>query len=221
MASVDAVAKFITDLGVHFRIRIYEPNKEAKEKAWYKSIAHALDYYDDGMIERAAQRIKDTRKVDTFPLPAEIRKIFEEILREDRPRHLVTSGSSSRSSPSSRDRITFVVTELLRGPMGRQACEEGWIGPLYEEARRRNALPRDHEIRGLKIRAEEFHRLREQCHRVEGWNERNPHAALHARGLAALGDSMHRKYELVADVVLNRRPVEDLFLAMPREEFAA
>ena len=85
MASIEAKAAFITTLRVHYTVTIYEPNREEKERAWTKSIADCIDFYSDDVVARATQKILHTRTSDRrFPLPAEIRKVCDQFVADDR-----------------------------------------------------------------------------------------------------------------------------------------
>ncbi len=199
------VADFVSRIAVHFPPPRFESQEQEAE--WLRSIVVSLRAYSESVLERAAQRIIDTRGVRRnekwFPVPAEIRLVCEEIIAEDRRPKLIAEARDVRTFPTrSAGRIEFVVGQLLSGEMGRRAAREGWIGILYDEVMTRNALPHEGEVPGLRRQAQEFHETLEACHRGA--------AGPKSREWARLGDNLVKRSRIVAGIVLGERGLEDL-----------
>tara|TARA_R110000868_G_scaffold4998_6_gene30979 strand:- start:1626 stop:2300 length:675 start_codon:yes stop_codon:yes gene_type:complete len=220
------IAKFVSQIAVYFPPPRFESQEQEAE--WLRSMVESLKAYDGDILDRACQEIIDTRGTRAgekwFPLPAEIRRVCTDIADEtNRPKVLAAEMEAAKANPWSRARTRFVIEQLLSGEMGKRAARDGWIGPLYDECRLRNELPKAHEIDGLKRRAEDFFAVRSMCHRREGWPATGVGSGL-AGAAARLGDTIEKRNRLVASVVLGNASVELLFRSLDQfndEEAAA
>lgn len=201
--------QLVAELLNHFRV-FHKPDSP-EEAMWSRSMATVLGDYSDAVLAKACAHILKTRKDDRFPLPAVIASVCADIADDDnRPALLAAEMEAKRSSPWARSRTRFVIEQLLSGEMGRQAALDGWIGPLFDECRIRNELPKPHEVPALKRRADDFFETRSMAHNRIGWPAGELGAALQ-RSAASLGDTMEKRNRLVAAVVLGKADVEDLF----------
>ena len=214
--------QLVAELLNHFRV--FHKADSPEEAMWSRSMAAVLGDYSDSVLAKACAHILKTRKNDRFPLPAEIAAVCVEIADDDnRPKVLAAEMEAAKANPWSRARTRFVIEQLLSGEMGKRAARDGWIGPLYDECRLRNELPKAHEIDGLKRRAEEFFAVRSMCHRREGWPATGVGSGL-AGAAARLGETIEKRNRLVASVVLGNASVELLFRSLDQfkdEEAAA
>ena len=216
MSTIEGKARFITTLRTHLNVAIYEPNRDAKELAWTRSIGNTVNPYDDDSLDEAIEKILNSRTGKgsddrRFPLPGEIRKVCDQIILDrKRPSMLDAEAEAQKSSPWSRGRSKFVVEHLLSGEMGKRAAREGWIGSLFDECRARNALPSENEVWKIKETSRKFQETRQMCHAGAGW----PSTALGLSmggACANLGDTIEKRNRLLASIVLGRSNVELLF----------
>lgn len=210
-----AAARFIRLVSVQFPPPRFESEKHELE--WLAAVRAALNNYSKEIIDRACQEIMNTRGLRRdekwFPLIAEIRKVCEAIKDDiERVPRLKAAHDEifdgHKAPPYSKARTKLVV-DLLRGSMGRQAAEEGWIGPLVDYTRANKCLPDASLIRVLKAQAQDTFELVEKCHLGKGGL---------ANRLAILGDSILRRNKLWARVVLGQESEEALFRALPKDD---
>jgi hypothetical protein len=196
MASIEAKAEFITTLRVHYSVTIYEPNREEKEKAWTKSIADCIDPYSDDIVRRGMAKILHTRTSDRrFPLPAEIRKVCDQIVVDDRQAQGMMDTSQfnrSYSNNRSAERIRL-ADDLVMGALGKEAARDGWISALHQFVCREMRLPNQGEIGRVKRAAADFDEGYEIAVRG-GWPLAN--------AMADLGDTMLANRERLRKMVL-------------------
>lgn len=187
-----AVSQFITDLAVHFGRKLDTPEAE---DAWLKSMVAALRGYGASVLKEAAQRIISTRTERSFPLPAECKKVCDDIAsREALAKGMQLLQPDAKNVPEYSDWRFKLADDLVMCPMGKQAAREGWIGCLWAFCRKNMRMPKDHEIHQCKTDAKRFDEAYEWCLRGEGG------VANHA--LVKLGDSMlARREELRARVL--------------------
>lgn len=181
-ANLETISKFVTTLVVHFRVRF---DHEAEQREWVRSISEAISGYDASVLDRAAQRIIDTRTDRRFPLVSEIRKACATVVAEDRAREaagkLALAERPQGQHPYSRDRWEF-AKHLLRCEIGRNAARDGWSLGLFNFALRNGRLPDGREIQDVKHAAVAFDSDYAACVRRA--------AGPLSRPLARLGDSM-------------------------------
>lgn len=211
MASLEGISRFISTLRVHFNVYLTEPNRERKEQDWMRSMASTIRGYEDGILDLAVQRILDTRSDRRFPLPGEIIKVCSALTRDAAaPKLLQSELINRKANPLSRDRIALTI-ELMGGAMGRQAIDEGWIGSLFDEVRRRAELPGEREIPRLRRSAEDFQRTLEGVIRGDGF-PKTPAGLAHKLACEGMGESIARRNRLVAAVIEGRASIDLLFV---------
>lgn len=223
MASIEAISKFITTLRVHFNVPIAltDPERPAKERAWTMSISQCIRPYSDDVLDRASQSILNnwTSSDRRFPLPGKIREVCDDIVVEDKRlplmQQVLDAQIGENAPPFSRAR-TKLVLDLLCGEMGRRAAREMWIGSLVDHVRYAKALPDESTVRTLKARSREMEELRGQCHAGVGWPSDITGRAL-AGMCARMADTIERRNQLWARVVLGQEDEEALFRALPSE----
>lgn len=196
-ASNQAIAKFVVALRVHFPTR---HDGETSEAEWLKSIREVIKWFSDDVLERAAQRIIDTRTDRRFPLPAEIRKACnqtsddkrKEELRIEPPRDPTDPKHISKYPAWAKERVDL-ADMLVKGEMGRRAANQGWILSLHDFCRKHARLPLHHEVTGIQTSAAEF---------IEAYNVAVRGGWSQAAELAQLGDKMLAKREALRVMVL-------------------
>lgn len=186
------VADFISKLVMHYPVRF---ESEERETEWIGSMAAAFKSYNSDVLQRAAQKIIDTRTDRRFPLVAEIHKVCTSIIYDDglKQQSLSVNPSPEKASVYSESREKWADT-LVMGEMGRQAAKEGWILTLHDYARQHGRLPEPAGIGKLKAQARGFDDALEQC-RAGGFQ-----MAVHLR---ELGTSMLARRQALADMVLH------------------
>ncbi len=179
-----AISKFVADVALHFPNRF---DSEASEDEWLQSMFRNLRGYNSDVLNRAAQRIVDTRTDRRFPLPSECKKVCDDISTRDR----AESGAKlefdvTKTSPYSDWRIKL-ADDLIACPLGKDAASEGWILSLHDFARMQGRLPIGSEITKCKAGAKGFDEAYALCVRGE--------AGACGRSLRDLGDSMLKRRE--------------------------
>jgi hypothetical protein len=217
------VAKFVSTIAVHFPPpRFDSPEQEAE---WLRSIIESLKSYDESVLDRACQWIIDHRGLKAnekwFPVPAEIRKVCNEIIDEDRRVPLLRQAAAEifdgkKAPPHSRAR-TALVLDLLKGEMGREAARDGWIGSLVDYVRHAKELPDGSMIRTIKARAVEFQEIRQRCHHGVGWPS-TPQGKGLARACAIWGDTIEARNRLWARVILGNEDEEAIFRFIEKDD---
>ena len=179
---------FVTNLVMHFPVR--HENAE-REREWLGSIVAAVKFYEGDILAAAVQRIIDTRTDRRFPLPAEIRKVCNQVAVDSQKGKMSFEPKMGKSDAFSDHRVRL-ADELIVGPMGRRATKEGWILSLHDFCRKNARLPSDYEIKPLITAALGFRDAYEEAIRG-GWPG--------ARGLASLGDKMNARREELGKIV--------------------
>jgi hypothetical protein len=190
------VSKFLTDLIVHFPVR---HDGDAAEDAWLQSMFRNLRNYKSSVLDRAAQRIIDTRGDRRFPLPAEIRKVCDEIEKLDRIETAPKFDDAARAKKlqDGHDWQKKLADELIMCSIGKRAAQENWILSLHDFCRLNSRLPtNDYEIRQCIESARGFDRAYEALLRDQGNMMRRP--------LIDLGDTMLKHREELRVRVLGK-----------------
>lgn len=134
------IAKFVSTVAVHFPYKFETPEREAE---WLRSTVESLKNYDDAVLERAGQRIIDTRgardRERWFPTMAEIHHVCAEVIADERRKSLPLE-AEQKQQPDGHYR-TRLALELIRTEAGRNAVKEGWIRPLFDWVKRHGKLP--------------------------------------------------------------------------------
>lgn len=208
----------VAELLNHYRV-FHKPNSP-EEAMWSRSMSSVLGGYKPAVLAQTCARILKTRKNDKFPLPAEIAAIADEIEYDlnrlpmlEKARDEVFDGR--KAPPYSRAR-TKLVLDMIRGGMGRRAAADGWIGQLVDYVREHAALPDERRVAHLQREAREAYEIRVQCHAGVGWPSTPGGLALAAM-CARLGDTIERRNQLWARVVLGQESEEALFRAIPKD----
>lgn len=134
-----AAANFVSRLVTHFPVRHDSPEREQE---WLASIVAGIKNYNADVLDRAAQRMIDTRTDRRFPLPAEIRKACADIAIEDASRQPRLVGTSA---PDASGRFGHLADELVMGPLGREAARGNWVSALHQFVQSKGRLPEAHE----------------------------------------------------------------------------
>lgn len=130
------VSAFLSRVVVHFPVRF---ESSAREAEWLGSIMDAIGGYDAEVLTKAAQKIIDTRTDRRFPLPAEIRKVCQELAEEARLAKLpIDTADAPPRFASYRHKL---ADELIMTDMGRQAARDGWVLGLHHFVVEHGRLP--------------------------------------------------------------------------------
>lgn len=185
------VANFITKLMTHFP---FKHESQAAEQDWLASMIRNLRGYPSTVLEPAAQKIIDTRTDRRFPLPAECKKICDEIASKEATEKAMLLPNNNRLPPEFSDWRIKLADDLIMCPMGREAAKEGWILALHDFARENGKLPTGPEITRCKAVPKGFDEAYAVCLRGEAGFANN--------ALKALGDKMiARRKDLAARVL--------------------
>jgi hypothetical protein len=143
-----AVASFVTKLITHFPVK---HESQFAEQEWMGSMVRNLRTYGASVLDRAAQKLIDTRTDRRFPLPSECKKICDEIASRDHHEQ-----QASRLTPDTKLPPMYsewrvkLADDLIMCPLGREAAKEGWILALHDFARENGRLPVGGEITKTK-----------------------------------------------------------------------
>lgn len=188
------VSQFITDLAIHFGRKHDTPEAE---KAWLQSMFSSMRGYNADVLRRAADKIIGTRTERSFPLPAECKRVCEEIQRFDettKPRALIDHPHKNDAMSEWRWRL---ADDLIMCPMGREAAKDGWIGALHDFARENGRLPTGSEISKCKADAKGFDEAFMKCARGE--------CGELSKSLTDLGQTMLKRREKLRARVLGEK----------------
>lgn len=185
----EAVSKFLAELSLHFGKRF---DTEEAEDQWLASMERNLRGYSAAILDKACQRIIDTRKDRYFPLPSECRAACEEAAKFER----LSAPQMPLDHPSERPGSHYALADdLIHSDLGRQAAEQGWVGALHAFICKEGRLPKDYEIRKCVGWAKEFDEAYEQVLRGDG--------GACGQALERLGAAMLARREKFRDRVLN------------------
>lgn len=189
------VASFISRLVVHFPVRF---ETEERELEWIQSLSQALRSYDASVLERAAQRIVETRTERRFPLVGEINKVLQSIAYDDQLQQKMLGAKDATFQPEKvskwSDSRQQWADSLVMGELGRQAAKEGWILALHNHVVETGKLPERGEIHALQRSVNGFDEALDKC-RAGGF----PLAGV----LVELGISMLQRREQLTEMVLH------------------
>lgn len=144
------ISNFVSTIAVHFPPPKFE--SEAQEAEWLRSIIEALKTYSDDVLDRARQRIINTRGLREgerwFPVPAAIRKVCDAIVTEDNRSHSLPIPGTDRPVQYVHKRA--LALDLLRTQQGREAAADGWVLALYEFVAENGRAPTNQERHSFK-----------------------------------------------------------------------
>jgi hypothetical protein len=186
------ISNFITKLVVHFPVRFESPEREAE---WLGSMASAIGSYDGEVLQKAAQRIIDTRTDRRFPLTAEIRKVCAQIVSETKSTGLPLQGETSRERVGYTPEHIEWTYKLMSCEMGRRAATEDWAGFLFDFVAKHNRLPTPKEQADLKAEIEPFEKAYRACLTGNGGEC--------GKALARFGDKFMKRRTELADRLLH------------------
>ena len=152
MTDMTRISNFLTTVVIHFPPKFDSPGHEAE---WLRSIATALQGFSATTLQRAAQRIINTRKYRSFPLVSEIVTVCDEIGHEDNLKnpkfnHPAHDPANKSWTAWTEERKQW-ANQLIQSEIGRQAAREDWILALHDFIRINNRLPaHQYEIDKLK-----------------------------------------------------------------------
>ena len=191
---VNAVTNFVSTILQHFPPFRWE---DEQEKAWMEAMIRELNgcNFSDAVLEKAITDMVRTRKDRRIPLVSECIAACNEAKRwleakDGTERLPIESPTSNLDWTEARLRL---ADDLVMGPEGRQAANEGWITQLHDYARKNQRLPPANEFGTLKRGAKEFEAAYETCVRG-GWDQ--------AAGLERIGADFLKKRERLAEMVL-------------------
>lgn len=190
-----AISKFITDLAVHFPPKHARPELEA---TWLKSMAEALRGTAPKVLEEAARHLINTRKYNSFPLPAECRAVCMEIAERQELRQNEGSlpGIGFSYGLDWTQERRNLASQLICGALGKEAAKDGWILALWNFCREKQRLPSGAEIHRCKAVAREF----DQLYALTVQGKAGPWSS----DLEKLGASMLKKRKELSDVAHGR-----------------
>lgn len=165
--SASDVTAFISRLVVHFgepKFDVPDSEKGNAHKQWLRDMVRSLSQASRECLDRAGDRIIDSRKYRSFPLLHDIRDACNEAaedIKREQPR--LIGSQPAQHGASVEDRENF-ARELLLGEMGRQAAREGWVFGLFTFIRDHMRLPSPTAHCGDKRK---MHREHGPCSEVE------------------------------------------------------
>lgn len=190
----DKVLNFLRVVGAQFAKRHASP---ADERIWLDSMVKGLKDYQASVLDRAAQRIINTKTDPGFPYLAECRKACDEIIKLERAEKTPKFDDAARekSRINGSDWQYRLADELIMsGPLGKRAAKEGWVLSLHDFCRNKGRLPLDHEVSKCIQDAKGFDEAYEAVLNGNG-------GAL-TKALEALGDTMLKRREALRAKVL-------------------
>lgn len=196
--SSKAVTQFVDAVLQHFPPYRWE---ESQERSWMDTLIRELSGFSDAVLSRALSEMIRTRKDRRIPLVSECIDACLDAkrwLEADKGKGELTMGPAP-ANQSWRDwtEDAFKLSkDLMSGPMGLQAANEGWIGCLDAYCRKHKRLPPEGEIPALKRKAKEFDETYAECVRG-GWDG--------AGKWAAMGEEMLAKRKRLQDWRLSLR----------------
>jgi hypothetical protein len=187
-----AVASFVTKLITHFPVK---HESQFAEQEWIGSMVRNLRTYGAPVLDRAAQKIIDTRTDRRFPLPSECKKTCDEIAARDHQEQQAgrLTPDAKLPPPFSEWRVKL-ADDLVTCPMGREAAKDGWILALHDFARENGRLPAGGEITKVKAVPKGF----DDAY-ADNMRRHDPMA----KALRVLGDKMVARRKALADMVLH------------------
>lgn len=122
---------------------------DSREALWLRTMKELLRRYDAQVLSMAAQQILETRDPEKdgtmFPKPSECIAFCEAAKKQIAFDAAPLLAAPTKVDTWSDDRIALAF-DLMNGPMGRRAADEGWLQPLYTFCRKNSRLPAQHEI---------------------------------------------------------------------------
>lgn len=185
------VVGFITKLMMHFP---FKHDSQAAEQDWLASMMRNLRGYGGSVLEIAAQKIIDTRTDRRFPLPAECKKVCDDIASREVVEKATLLPNNKRL-PEFSDARVKLADDLVMCPMGREAAKDGWILALHDFARDNMRLPAGGEIQKTKAVRKGFD---DAYYDVISGN-----GGFCSPALKVLGDKMIARRQQLADMVLH------------------
>ena len=180
----DKVEKLLTRLGNIWPKRIDDDNLTE----WLADWESALGQFDGWVLEAAATRIVHDRTQAGLPFPAEVRKVCYQVLADDK------RGKPSLEFKKAPSDTYKLADELIMGPAGKRAAQEGWALTLRDFIALNGRLPDLGEIRKLITTKDKFIRNLGECHAGRGGE--------FGKALTVLGDSMARREKTIADRIM-------------------
>jgi hypothetical protein len=183
----EAVSKFLSELSIHFLKKF---DSEEAEDLWLDSMERNLKVYSPSVLQRACQRIIDTRKDKYFPLPSECKARCDEIEKIDKASAPPTIEDKAKQLGDHADHRYRLADELIVSgvPVCRRAAQEGWTLSLHDFIRENMRLPtQDWEIRKCIDGAKGFDEAYEAVLNGKG--------GVCAKALEGLGDTMLKRRE--------------------------
>jgi hypothetical protein len=192
------VIKFIETVLQHFPPYRWD---EAQEKAWAATMVQELSGFSDAVLSRATGELVRTRKNRQIPLVSECLNACLDAKRwveAEKGKGQLSAGTApvNQAFLDWTEDAFKLSRDLMSGPMGLQAANEGWIGCLDAYCRKFKRLPPAGEIPTLQRQAREFNETFDKC--VRG--------GFHDAGRwAAMGEEMLRRRNKLVDWRLAQR----------------
>lgn len=118
-------------------------DEESYGEKWLDDLIDDLGMFNADTLERARKILRQTTKYKSMPNNAEIIMAAKEAVRQleiEKPR-LIRSEEKSREQISQEQRENNAIM-LMRCHLGKQSCDEGWHGSLFDFVRDTGTLPR-------------------------------------------------------------------------------
>lgn len=210
------IANFVSKIATHFPPPKFESAEQEQE--WLRGIVESLKRYDPALLDRAAQKIIDTRGLRDgerwFPIPAAIHRVCADLIEFDKRKELPIDGDNGQH-PYSWGRRKLAL-DLMRGEMGRTAVAEGWGNALFDWICENARLPSptnrvarktlERNAAG-KLVWQTFTATEVECCRMEAAGADQAYAMAVRGGwvfapmVAAMGETMLTRREVIADHV--------------------
>jgi hypothetical protein len=185
-----AISQFITDLAVHFGRKHDTPEAE---DVWLKSMFACMRGYNTDTLKRAAQRIINQRTERSFPLPAECKKVCDDIASQEATEKGMRLPVDKAPPPFSDARVRL-ADDLVMTAMGKEAARDGWILALHDFARDNARLPSAGEVTAIKAVPKGF-----DVAYADNLRRHDPMA----KALKVLGDKMIARRKELTEMVLH------------------
>lgn len=168
-------------------------------RTWMSKLDQDFEHYSPEEVAAAAGVLRRTREARTFPMPSVILDALKRARKEldlEAPKKMALPARTK--SYGEREALAL---DLLKSEMGRDAALGGWVGVLFDFARKNQRLPYDgYEVNDCKREARAFDATFAALVRGDSKAARET--------LIRLGDSMLRRRENLRAYVLDGQPFQ-------------
>ena len=168
---------------------VFGKPETADVKAYLAEVALVIAGFAEGVQDEACTEIMKHHKSRVFPTPAQCRKACEDVVEQ--------RGQAAMRKPlpvfhpAWSKPVMAKADNLIRGPLGKRAADEGWILSLHDFCRNEQRLPVNFEISGCINSANEFN---------DAYRKSQEHGGAMGASLVKLGTAMLARRDRCARV---------------------